>query len=58
VEIRRESAWALGRIGPGAKKAIPALSGALKDSDKLVRRRAADALRAIGPEAAKKAGVR
>ncbi len=49
---RQEAAAALGRIGPEAKKGVPALALALKDSDKLVRLKAALALFQIGAESA------
>ena len=60
------TASALGRIGPAAKGAVPALSTALKDKDEQVQEWAAYALGEIGPaakqaipalEAAARAGV-
>ena len=42
---------ALGRIGPPAKAAVPALVAALKDPESLVHEAAAEALGSIGPEA-------
>src|SRR5205807_656106 len=49
--VRAETADALRRIGPDAKAAVPALAGALKDTDVTVQRLAARALGAIGPGA-------
>ena len=48
---------ALGAVGPEAKEAVPALVDALKDKDEAVRTCAADALKNVDPEAAKKAGA-
>ncbi len=45
--IRRNAAIALGKIGPAAKDAIPALTEALKDEDEEVRDRAQAALKKI-----------
>jgi HEAT repeat protein len=45
--IRREAAISLGKIGPGAKAAIPALKKALRDADQDVRDAAVEALTAI-----------
>ena len=50
--IRLIAAEALGRIGPGAKAAIPDLIAAMSGPDSRVRSEAARALGAIGPEAA------
>ena len=48
--IRKSTAEALGRIGPEAKEAVPALERLLKDSDGDVRKAAAEALEKIrGP---------
>lgn len=50
--VRRESAAALGRLGPGAMPAIDALVVRLRsDTDETVRRSALDALARIGPDA-------
>lgn len=46
---RRSAIIALGRIGPAAKAAIPALEHALKHSDRDTRNRAAEALSQIDP---------
>jgi hypothetical protein len=43
-----ECAKALGRIGPSAREAIPALTKAAGDSEMLVAREARVALQAIG----------
>lgn len=51
VQVRRQAALALGRIGPDAEQAVPALSAALGDGDEQVRRNAARALGQIGPAA-------
>jgi HEAT repeat protein len=45
--VRTEAARALGRIGPEAKSAVPALNAALKDREPLVAREAAEALKRI-----------
>jgi HEAT repeat protein len=58
VSARRGATRALGLFGPGAKAAVPALVGALGDSDPEVRTNAALALKRIDPEAARRAGVR
>ena len=51
VAVRREAAYTLDRMGAGAKDAVPALIGALDDSDKQVWSFAISALANIGPEA-------
>lgn len=43
-EIRRKAAWAVGRIGPAARSAVPALEEALADGDGNVRDAALSAL--------------
>jgi len=50
-EVRKDAAFALGRIGPRAKDAVPSLIRSLKDENKHVRREAVWALGAIGPSA-------
>ncbi|MFQ5796574.1 MAG: HEAT repeat domain-containing protein [Candidatus Bipolaricaulia bacterium] len=45
------AAEALGRMGPAARDAVPALVEALGDPQSLMRRHAAEALRRIGPDA-------
>jgi hypothetical protein len=52
-DVREAAAGALGKIGPGAEKAVPALIQALKDEDRWVREAAAGALGKIGPGAEK-----
>ena len=49
--VRQTAAWALGKIGPEARAAIPALSELCKDKDEGVRQFAAQALGRIGPAA-------
>ena len=49
--VRRLSAWVLGKIGPEAKQAVPALILALNDENKYVRRNSAWALGGIRSEA-------
>lgn len=49
--VQYETALALGRIGPAAKDAVPALIEALKSSDVTLRGYAAEALGCIGPDA-------
>lgn len=51
IEVRRNAAEALMRMGPEAKNAAPALSIALKDEDERVRYYAAQALGRMGTEA-------
>jgi HEAT repeat protein len=50
-EVRQKAAFALGKIGPKAEAAVPALSKALKDENFDVRWSAAEALGEIGPKA-------
>ena len=47
--IRLRAAKILGRFGPSAASAIPALEAALGDEDRDVRRSAMDALNRISP---------
>ena len=56
-DVRRAAADALGKIGPAAAEAVPALIAALADADRDVRRAAADALGKIGPAARGGAGA-
>ncbi len=49
INVRAAAARALGRIGPEAKAAVPALSKALKDNNADVRRAAARALKQMQP---------
>ena len=53
--MRRAAGSALGKIGPAAKDAVPALMNMLNDADIVCRGRAATALGGIG--AAAKASV-
>ncbi len=46
-EMRRGAAWLLGKVGPDAADAVPALNVALHDTNPAVRMKAADALRKI-----------
>lgn len=55
---RYHAAWRLQVIGPPAKEAVPALVKNLGDKADYVAPAAADALKAIDPEAAKTAGVK
>src|SRR5205823_4902352 len=48
---RQKAALALGKMGPKAKAAVPALIDALKDKKDRVRRFSAKALGDVGPEA-------
>ena len=52
VATRELAAVALGKIGPGAKRAVPLLKKLLNDDDALLRQAVADAISAIetGPE--------
>ncbi len=49
-EMRCGSAWMLGKLGPDAKDAIPALTEALNDSSEAVRINAAEDLKRIKEE--------
>ena len=51
-EMRRGAAWLLGKLGPDAKDAIPALTRALKDPNASVRKKAEEALMKIKGEKA------
>jgi hypothetical protein len=55
---RADAMEVLGKIGPKAKAAVPALLKALQDRDDFVREVAAEQLKQIDPKAAKKAGIR
>jgi len=46
-EMRRGSAWILGRLGPDAREAVPALTRAIQDPHPAVRRKAAESLKKI-----------
>lgn len=46
-EMRRGSAWVLGKVGPDAKDAVPGLTEALNDPNAAVRMKAAEALEKI-----------
>jgi len=46
--IRRQATHGLGKMGPRARAAVPALTSALSDNDDYVRRTAVYALRSIG----------
>ena len=48
--VRGKVVWALGRLGPAAKKAVPVLRDCLKDKDEAVRGEAEKALRRIERE--------
>jgi HEAT repeat protein/S1-C subfamily serine protease len=52
-EMRQLAVEGLGRLGEGAKPALPLLLGALKASDKATRMAAIRAIGAVGPEAKK-----
>lgn len=54
---RWQSVKKVGQIGPKAKAAVASLLGALNDEDLRVQRAAAQALKAIDPDAVKKAGL-
>jgi len=58
IKARRRAAELLGALGAQAKASVPALVKALKDSDPFVRDNAEKSLKAIGPDAAKQAGVK
>jgi HEAT repeats len=56
--IRRQASTALAHFGADAKPAVPTLINLLNDSAQRVKDAARDALKAIDPEAAEKAGVK
>ena len=58
VNIRRKSIRNLMDFGAEARAAVPALVESLSDEDEYARKYAADALKAIDPDAAAKAGVK
>jgi hypothetical protein len=49
-EMRANAAYVLGQMGPSGQEALPALTKALKDDDKEIRRRAAFAIQRIVKE--------
>ena len=49
-EMRRGAAWILGKLGPDARDAVPALSEALNDPNAAVRTKAQEALKKIQGE--------
>jgi hypothetical protein len=56
--VQKEAAWALGSAGPDATEAVPALLECWRGTDdRWVRDVTAEALRAVDPEAARRAGV-
>jgi HEAT repeat protein len=57
LKVRWAAADALGRIGPGAKAAVPALLEALQDEQASLRALAAQALGEIGREGGARAAV-
>lgn len=46
-EMRRGAAWILGKLGPDAKEAVPALTEALNDANPSVRLQAQESLKKI-----------
>jgi len=58
VFVRVHLLDAVGQIGPAAKAAVPVVLEGLKADDQLVRKQAAESLKKIDPEAAKKAGLK
>jgi HEAT repeat protein len=56
-DVRCRAAEALGRMGARAREATPALLEALESEFAEVRSLAAEALRKVDPEAARKAGI-
>ena len=58
--MRSQALWALGKVGPDAKAAVPRLLKLIEDewaTPRDLRETAGQALKAIDPTAAKKAGV-
>jgi HEAT repeat protein len=47
--VRAQAARTLGRIGPPARRAVPALTAMSRDADVFVSREARAALESIGP---------
>jgi hypothetical protein len=58
LSVRLEAIRLLKELGPDARKAVPAMTEALRDPEQLVREEAAAALERIDPEAAAEAGIR
>ena len=56
--IRIEVAIALGELGKDAQPAVPALTALLRDTNRVIRTFATNAMRRIDPNAAAKAGVK
>jgi HEAT repeat protein len=57
-EDRGDIAFRLAHFGSKAKASIPALCDALRDADETTRYMAAEALKQIDPEAARRAGIK
>ena len=55
--VRRLSAYAIGEIGPDAKKAVPALKAAMDNADREFGTSLVNALRAVDLAAAKSMGL-
>jgi HEAT repeat protein len=58
IYLRSIAAKGLARIGTNAQQTVPDLIPMLNDSNALIRSAATNALKAIDPEAAAKAGVK
>jgi HEAT repeat protein len=56
--VRREAANSLGRFGPDAKQAVPALLAAAQDRQPKVRQAASQALKQIDPDSMSKTAAR